>query len=534
MYPGCDDPNGIDIDEEPEIVSKTSLTIPLLGTYEVDLEEKSSKAKTKLDKLRRYISAHISKAIIGTIWMLINIILFIEHFILYWNSPNFYVSFARGFGEVLNFNCSLILIPVLRNLITFLRQSFLYRFVPFDSNIMFHRRIAWTIAISAYGHGISHYINYSLQDSPYSFAWGTLAGITGNLLVFIMVIMYSTAIDAIRRRYFNVFYFAHHLFIVSFILLLLHGKNFWIWWLLPGIAYIIERLYREYRAKKTTTVLQVTNHPSDVVELRMGKKGFKYKSGQYLYLNAPYLSVYEWHPFTITSAPHEEFVSVHIRCVGKWTKGIRKLLAPEDEGTIEVNESKGPDGKPLIRIDGPFGAASEEVVKFKTVMLVGAGIGVTPFASIIKSLYHKRKTNAKCKVEKVYFFWICRDMTSFEWFQTLLKELEDDMKETGEQFLNINIYLTQRFSEEVLGEYKIQQEEMELDPITRLTTRTKFGRPDFSTIYDELKEAHIGEKIGVFFCGPRILSKNLRAFCMSKSPKSKKTGAKFVFHKENF
>ena len=83
--------------------------------------------------------------------------------------------------------------------------------------------------------------------------------------------------------------------------------------MIPGVAYIIERLLREYRAKKTTTVLQVTNHPSDVVELRMGKKGFKYKSGQYLYLNAPHLSYYEWHPFTITSAPHEEFVSVHIR-----------------------------------------------------------------------------------------------------------------------------------------------------------------------------------------------------------------------------
>jgi len=415
-----------------------------------------------------------------------------------------------------------------------LRQTFLYRFIPFDSNIMFHRRIAWTITVAAYGHIIAHYLNYSLQERPYSFAWGTLAGITGNLLVFVMIIMYTTAIDAIRRRYFNVFYFAHHLFIVFFILLLLHGKNFWIWWLIPGVAYILERIFREYRAKKPTTVLQVITHPSDVVELRMGKKGFKYKSGQYLYLNAPYLSVYEWHPFTITSAPHEEFVSVHIRCVGKWTKGIKKLLAQEEEGVLVVEQQKGPDGRPLIRLDGPFGAASEEVFKFRTVMLVGAGIGVTPFASIIKSLYHMKKNDAKCKIEKAYFFWICRDMVSFEWFQVLLRQLEEDMKETGNTFLSINIYLTQRIKKDILEEYKIQQQEMELDPITRLEARTKFGRPDFDTIFDELKEAHRGEKVGVFFCGPRILSKNLRAISMAKSPKSKKTGAKFIFHKENF
>jgi len=376
--------------------------------------------------------------------------------------------------------------------------------------------------------------NYSLQTRPYAFAWATLAGVTGNLLVIIMIIMYSTAIDAIRRRYFNVFYFAHHLFIFFFILLLLHGKNFWIWWLIPGISYIIERIFREYRAKKACIVTQVTHHPSDVVELRMNKKGFKYKSGQYLYLNAPYLSVYEWHPFTITSAPHEEFVSVHIRAVGKWTKGIKKLLAPEEEGTVEINQQKGPDGKPYIRLDGPFGAASEEVFKFKTVMLVGAGIGVTPFASIIKSLYHLKGNNDKCKIQKVYFFWICRDMTSFEWFQELLQTLENTMREQNDHFLSINIYLTERLKKELVEEYKIQQEEMELDPITRLHTRTKFGRPDFDTIYEELREAHRGEKLGVFFCGPRVLSKNLRALAIAKSPKSKKNGAKFVFHKENF
>lgn len=99
-------------------------------------------------------------------------------------------------------------------------------------------------------------------------------------------------------------------------------------------------------------------------------------------------------------------------------------MAPEEEGTsIELNQRKGPDGKPYIRLDGPFGAASEEVFKFKTVMLVGAGIGVTPFASIIKSLYHLKNNDAKCKIEKAYFFWICRDMTSFEWFQSLLRGL---------------------------------------------------------------------------------------------------------------
>lgn len=40
-------------------------------------------------------------------------------------------------------------------------------------------------------------------------------------------------------------------------------------------------------------------------------------------------------------------------------------------------------------MDGPFGTASEDVFRYEAVMLVGAGIGVTPFASVLKSVWYK-------------------------------------------------------------------------------------------------------------------------------------------------
>lgn len=46
-----------------------------------------------------------------------------------------------------------------------------------------------------------------------------------------------------------------------------------------------------------------------------------------------------------------------------------------------------------MAIDGPFGTASEDVFGYEVVMLVGAGIGVTPFASILKSVWYKRIQN---------------------------------------------------------------------------------------------------------------------------------------------
>ena len=41
----------------------------------------------------------------------------------------------------------------------------------------------------------------------------------------------------------------------------------------------------------------------------------------------------------------------------------------------------------MRQIDGPFGSASEDVFQYEVSVLVGAGIGVTPFASILKSIW---------------------------------------------------------------------------------------------------------------------------------------------------
>lgn len=57
-------------------------------------------------------------------------------------------------------------------------------------------------------------------------------------------------------------------------------------------------------------------------------------------------------------------------------------------------------------MDGPFGTASEDVFSYETVMLVGAGIGVTPFASVLKSVWYKYchdATNLKLKKVRVPF-----------------------------------------------------------------------------------------------------------------------------------
>lgn len=54
-------------------------------------------------------------------------------------------------------------------------------------------------------------------------------------------------------------------------------------------------------------------------------------------------------------------------------------------------------------MDGPFGTASEDVFQYEVAMLVGAGIGVTPFASILKSIWYKfQQDDQTLKTKKVW------------------------------------------------------------------------------------------------------------------------------------
>ena len=94
------------------------------------------------------------------------------------------------------------------------------------------------------------------------------------------------------------------------------------------------------------------------------------------------------------SAPEEDYISIHIRVQGDFTRALAKAVGcdfstKEDKreipaGGIIVGTNKNHPKLsvlPRVMVDGPFGSASEDFLKFEAILLVGAGIGVTPFAS---------------------------------------------------------------------------------------------------------------------------------------------------------
>lgn len=54
-----------------------------------------------------------------------------------------------------------------------------------------------------------------------------------------------------------------------------------------------------------------------------------------------------------------------------------------------------------LYLDGPFGEGHQEWHKFEVSVLVGGGIGVTPFASILKDLVFKSSLGSQMLCKKV-------------------------------------------------------------------------------------------------------------------------------------
>ncbi|KAM9977818.1 hypothetical protein ACTFIR_011692 [Dictyostelium discoideum] len=476
--------------------------------------------------------------------------------------------FSRTAARLINLNSAVILLPVLRNFLSWLRGTIVNNYIPIDKHLNFHKLCAFMLFCCTIIHCVGHYISFkkinddvlkiddgksvagdylnininNFPDEKYLF-FKSVPGITGHIMLLILILIVSSSMWRIRRPMFEVFWYVHHLFIPFYILLCFHGYSkilkkdpqSWMWIIAPFILYSIERLIRIARSKKRVILEKAIMHPSKVLELRMKRDNdnFNFKPGQYLYLNCPSIAYHEWHPFTITSAPDDPFISVHINIVGNWTRKLFKLLNPDNKlGLIQedLKSTQNRGKRRILKIDGPFGAPAENFFKYRNLVLIGAGIGVTPFSSILRHLKNQndKQTNADenhLKINKIYFIWISRQKNSFQWFTDILAELEND--ERIDSILEIHIFLTGALELDDYAKIKNAQK----CHITNLHSKTLFGRPNFRSIFNQLTQLHQREKIGVFYCGNKALGKNIIKNCNKFNGKN---NCHLIFHKENF
>ncbi|KAI0061220.1 NADPH oxidase [Artomyces pyxidatus] len=517
------------------------------------------------------------------VWVFLHLIVAVFGFLHYQLKDNlvgaralFGITFtiARAAALVLHVDVIFILLPVCRNFISMLRRTPLNQIIPFDKNITFHKATAWSIVVGSVIHIVAHMFNFAklaFADTDAktpgqrfvaflaaNFATGP--GLTGWIMTAALAIMVWYAMEKRRRAHFEKFWYTHHLFIVFFIGWQLHGMFcmikpdrppycswntigvFWRYWLVGGVIWISERVLREVRSRHRTYISKVIQHPSKVMEIQIKKEKTTTRAGQYIFLSCPEISYFQWHPFTLTSAPEEDYISVHIRVVGDFTTALSKALGCDfdskgekdrDGGKVIGTSANPPVNRvlPRVMVDGPFGSASEDFLNYETVLLVGAGIGVTPFASILKSIWYRMNnfnSSKPTRLSKVYFTWVIRDFGTAEWFHSLLHAIEE---QDTQNRIEINIYLTAKIKEDDMNNIIVQDVGAEKDAITSLRAPTHFGRPNWDRVFSSIAEKHPETDVGVFFCGPAVLSRTLHQMSNKYSTPN---NTRFFFGKENF
>jgi NADPH oxidase len=66
------------------------------------------------------------------------------------------------------------------------------------------------------------------------------------------------------------------------------------YWLPGGLIYITERILREIRARHTTYISKVIQHPSKVFEVQIKKEHISRRAGQYIFINCPEVSYWQY------------------------------------------------------------------------------------------------------------------------------------------------------------------------------------------------------------------------------------------------
>jgi predicted ferric reductase len=146
-------------------------------------------------------------------------------------------------------------------------------------------------------------------------------------------------------------------------------------WVAVGLAaYVyIRLLYRFVGPQYDVVTAEVSDLGDSISEVFLEPVGrpMRFRAGQFLYISFDSDAVTEEpHPFSISSPPESSRIRLSIKRLGDWTK--------------EVDNIKR--GEPA-RVWGPYGHFGETLFKGTNTpaVLIGGGIGITPFLSIIST-----------------------------------------------------------------------------------------------------------------------------------------------------
>ena len=340
---------------------------------------------------------------------------------------SYMVAMVRGsfrLGVVGTWNVLALWLPITRHSIW---NYFLG--ISFDRALFYHiwiSRLALAV-LTLHGVGLFAWMCWKGQ------LWKDLSegGVTGkvpsgSIALLGGLILVATSVAFVRRRWWELFIRCHYVGLIVFTVFSLLHDRMVLSVTIAGVALFgVDCLIRCFQWSRPVQVLDLrvmTGGRGDIsrLEWRMSAPSslasttastssptaFHFSPGQFVLVCIPLLSPFEWHPYSISSSPHHPTVVLHSQRKGKWTTRLEALAKSFD-----------PAHPFRMYVEGPYGALTLPLPRYRHVMLVSGGLGVTPMLSVYHHLRegHRKEGEVEGRrqegrgMEKVDFVWSMRD-----------------------------------------------------------------------------------------------------------------------------
>ncbi len=283
--------------------------------------------------------------------------------------------------------------------------------------------------------------------------------------------------------------------------------SFFKWLLIPRFIFLYNVVTNRKKNRKKVYLQSISLLPSKVLEMSVSVPGeFEYTPGDYVYINCSEISIIEWYPFNIFRKTDEGDLILHVSSNNKWSE---KLY---DKTLRVIEKDTSLDWK--IRLDGPYGESSKQILDTQHAILVGAGHGISRLAPILQDISIQLKDNSKSLLlKKIDLHWIIEDHTYFEWFTKLLHEIKD---ESGT--FNYHIYFVNKspdaFKEKLMYiSTNAGDKKTDVFIMDNLWEVASFHLPSWNEKLLENKDHNSNFSSKVFYSGPRKYLKSLKKSC---------------------
>ncbi|XP_073139963.1 ferric reduction oxidase 8, mitochondrial [Henckelia pumila] len=276
---------------------------------------------------------------------------------------------------------ALLLLPILRGMSIVRLLG-----IQFEASVRYHIWLGNAMLLFATLHGAGTFFIWGMKHRIHDEMWkwqnkGRIY-LAGEIGLVAGLIIWITALPQIRRTRFELFYYTHHLYIVFIVFFLFHGGDRHFYMVFSGVfLFALDKLLRILQSRQETCILSAQVFPCKAVELTFPKDpSLKYTPTSLLFLKIPSISKIQWHPFSVTSSSSidEHTISIIIKSDGEWTNSLFNKIFVEADSETDQRECIP------AAIEGPYGPATLDFLRYDNLLMVAGGIGITPFLSILQ------------------------------------------------------------------------------------------------------------------------------------------------------